>query len=412
MNAQHGLLRSIERLVFEQRMLTGLTVVYGNAREYDSVTVGNAREVIKTQEGIVPDVRPLTAHTLYDLASLTKLFTAVSVLQLVERGMLRLTDTVAAADARFSQLYNTTIQEALTFQAVLKSPQRVDAQPDFDSAQRQVFAIYRSEHMPERLYSDMNALLLSYVVEGVTGQDFYDYVKENILIPVGMQRTFAQVPAERVDDCVDYNLEHRIIEGDYQVLDDQPAGQPHDPKARLLLRGGRLCGHAGLFSTAQDMACFAQALLQGKLIARDTLLGMGVNRTGYNDQRGYRQYLGQLCFAKSPVQRLSELPSWMGQRAIGMSGYTGNHFALDPELGVFDIFLGNRCHNRVSRIVPETAAQALGLADDGSGSVRWPDGRQVLSSFQYIYKKDEMLHQPVYQCLLDSGMIGGISRGT
>ena len=161
MNAQHGLLRSIERLVFEQRMLTGLTVVYGNAREYDSVTVGNAREVIKTQEGIVPDVRPLTAHTLYDLASLTKLFTAVSVLQLVERGMLRLTDTVAAADARFSQLYNTTIQEALTFQAVLKSPQRVDAQPDFDSAQRQVFAIYRSEHMPERLYSDMNALLLS-----------------------------------------------------------------------------------------------------------------------------------------------------------------------------------------------------------------------------------------------------------
>jgi hypothetical protein len=95
-----------------------------------------------------------------------------------------------------------------------------------------------------------------------------------------------------------------------------------------------------------------------------------------------------------------------------MSGYTGNHFALDPELGVFDIFLGNRCHNRVSRIVPETAAQALGLADDGSGSVCWPDGRQVLSSFQYIYKKDEMLHQPVYQCLLDSGMIGGISRGT
>jgi hypothetical protein len=62
--------------------------------------------------------------------------------------------------------------------------------------------------------------------------------------------------------------------------------------------------------------------------------------------------------------------------------------------------------------VPETAAQALGLASDGSGSVCWPDGRQVLSSFQYIYKKDEMLHRPVYQCLLDSGMIGGISRGT
>lgn len=388
-------------------MLTCLTVVYGNAKEYDYARSGNAHEVRCTDAGFNQDEAPLTEESLYDLASLTKLFTAVSVLQLIEQGHLRLTDRIARVDPRFPALRDTTVEDVLTYRAVLRSPQRVDAQPDDEHAQRQVFAMYRAAELPERLYSDMNGLLLGYVAERVTGRTLYDLLRESVFRPAGMQETFSQIPLDRLADCVDYNHEHRIIGGDYQVLSLQPPGLPHDPKARLLAASGRLCGHAGLFSTARDMARFAQALLDGRLLLRDTMLQMGRNRTGYNDHRGYRQYLGYLCFAKSPVQRLSELPSWMGERAIGLSGYTGNHFALDPELGVFDVFLGNRCHNRVSRILPENQAEKLGLSKDGSGDVAWPDGRYVRSSFRYIYKKDEMLHNPVRDCLQERGMMMG-----
>lgn len=396
----------MDTLVLEQRMLTGLTVVYGNQTAYSHARVGCAREVRLTGAGFVDDKQALTSDTLYDLASLTKLFTAVSVLQLVEQGHLRLTDRIGHVDARFPALSDTTVEEVLTYHAVLRTPERVDEQPDAERAEQQVFAIKRARETPERLYSDMNGLLLGVVVEQVSGLPYDELLKQSILAPAGMNSTFAPVPPDRLTDCVDYNHEHRVINGEYQVLSTQPPGQPHDPKARLLAQGGRLCGHAGLFSTADDMARFAQALLSGKLLKRQSLMQMGVNRTGYNDQRGYRQYLGCLCFAKSPVQRLSELPSWMGTHAIGMSGYTGNHFALDPDQGVFDVFLGNRCHNRVSRILPERQAGELGLPEDGAGDVIWPDGRRVASSYHYIYKKDDMLHKPVRDCLVESGMMG------
>ena len=93
-----------------------------------------------------------------------------------------------------------------------------------------------------------------------------------------------------------------------------------------------------------------------------------------------------LCFSKSPVARLSEVPSFMGLRAFALAGYTGNHLAIDPDLGVFDLFLGNRCHNRVSLVQPEEAAVSLGLSDQGDGQVLWPDGRPAASSFRYVYK--------------------------
>lgn len=61
------------------------------------------------------------------------------------------------------------------------------------------------------------------------------------------------------------------------------------------------------------MVRFAQALLSGELIRRETLCEIGVNRTGFSHGDGtYRQYLGYLCFAKHPLQRLSEVPHWMG----------------------------------------------------------------------------------------------------
>ena len=87
----------------------------------------------------------------------------------------------------------------------------------------------------------------------------------------------------------------------------------------------------------------------------------------------------------------------MGSRAIGLSGFTGNHLSIDPDLNRFVLFLGNRCHGRVSHIVPseEHSLEALGLDMRGVGVIRWTDGRLVPSSAKYVYFKDEMLHAPI-----------------
>ena len=91
----------------------------------------------------------------------------------------------------------------------------------------------------------------------------------------------------------------------------------------------------------------------------------------------------------------------MSDRAVGLSGFTGNHVSMDPETGVFALFLGNRVLNRLSVLVPEKGLTRAdyGLAEDGSGQVRWTDGEAVYSSVDYVHQKDAQLHAPIASLL-------------
>lgn len=407
--ADQALKDSMRRLALGMGMLTGLTVAFGNRKNHEIVSTGNRREVIRDGNGFSTAVECIDPDTVCDLASLTKLFTLVSVLQLMEKGKLKESDSIWKLDRRFAGLKSCTLRECLCYLVRLQTPERVDAQPDAQSAERMVFKTRAFPLQGSRCYSDMNALVLKYAVESASGSDYDDYISRHILQPLHMTETWVSVPETCRGRLMDYNYEHRIISGEYLITDSALPGLPHDPKARLLGDGGRrLCGHAGLFSTAGDMCRFAQGLLSGALLNMDTLRNIGLNRTGYLTHDGdYRQFLGMLCFSKSPVARLSEVPSFMGLRAFALAGYTGNHLAIDPDLGVFDLFLGNRCHNRVSLVQPEEAAVSLGLSDQGDGQVLWPDGRPVKSSFRYVYQKDSLLHTPVKECLRERGWLPG-----
>ncbi len=395
-------------LVDELKMLTGLSVALGSAHRSASFHTGLAREVLGPETGFRPAPLPITLRSLFDLASLTKLFCAVAVLQLIETGKLSLSDCVGEKDTRFARLRQTKLYDVLTYQAVLRSPERIDRQADTAGAAAQVFQVFQDKGPePARLYSDMNALVLKYLVEKACGLSFYEYLQRYVLKPCGMAETFAQVPPQRLHDCLDYNYEHHLIQGKPLLLDKAKPGLPHDPKARLLCGDGTdLAGHAGLFSTLGDMTLLAQGMLRGAVLRPATLHEMGRNRTGrYGRGIPYRQYLGYLCFSKSADQRLSELPSFMGEEAIGFSGYTGNHFALDPQLGVFDIFLGNRCHNRVAVIEPAQDAARYHLSPEGAGKIPWPDGRLVQSSWRYVHQKDRLLHTACYKYLKMEGWL-------
>lgn len=405
-STDQALLANMNLLAGQMGMLTGLSVSYGNDSWHQSLFTGFAREVCLTDQGYVPAPRPITPDTLYDLASLTKMFTLVSVLQLAEDGCLRLQDTIGRLDPRFSNLRDCTVDDCLCYLANLQTEKRIDQMPDADQAEAVLFNTRRAPLPRGRLYSDMNALVLGYVVEAVSGMPLFDYLLQRVLVPSGMAETWKMVPESRRKDLADYNYEHRLIDGSWQIFRDVFPGLPHDPKARLLGRGGRrLTGHAGLFSTAEDMCRFAGSLLSGRLLPFRVLETIGVNRTGWNRPGDYRQYLGQLCFAKSTVRRLSEVPSFMGETAFAQSGYTGNHLAVDPELGVFDLFLGNRCHLRLSQVKPEEQESLLGLAASGAGAAACPEGYTVKSSVRYVYQKDGLLHAPVLACLKERGWL-------
>ena len=394
----------------ETRMLTGVSVAYGTPRESEAALYGRAQEVRRAADGrFVPCVRPLSPDSLFDLASLTKLFTAVATMQLVARAELSLDEHVGEIDPRFSQLRDVPVGDVLGFTVSLQTPERVDRAGDREEALLRLFSCARCPTPAVRVYSDMNAMVIKYVLEAKTGLPLYDVIRKNILAPAGLTKTFAAVPEALKEQCVCYNYEHRVEGENWILREDTPPGAPHDPKALILSQGGRdLCGHAGLFSTRADMVRFAQALLSGELLPLPLLAQIGTDRTGRDNGDGtFRQSLGYLCFTKHPLQRLSEVPAWMGRPSVGLSGFTGNHLSLDPVRGRFVLFLGNRCHARVSHIVPPPGGglEDYSLDERGVGLVPWPDGRFVPSSAKYVYFKDERLHAPIERRMRERGWL-------
>lgn len=393
------IISSMRTLCDEMRTLTGITVAYGTKTQSEAAIYGRAQEVALEGGAFIPCVRPLEESSLFDLASLSKLMTAVAVMQLAEERKLSLEESIGQIDRRFRHLADTTVFDALSFRVSLKTPGRLDDAISREESLARLFAVEICETPAVRVYSDINAMVLKYVVEAKAGMPFAEVLKTKLFAPAGMNDTYASVPESERNRCVCYNYEHRIAGDIYALRTDTPLGAPHDPKSLALsMNGLDLCGHAGLFSTLRDMVRFAQALLSGELLSRESLLRIATNYTGRDNGDGtWRQYLGLQCFTKHPYQHLSEVPEWMQAQSIGLSGFTGNHLSIDPIKERFVLFLGNRCHNRVSSIVPprgETFSR-YGIGEDGVGCVLWTDGRLVSSSAKYVYFKDKMLHAPI-----------------
>lgn len=405
------LIANMRFLCDETRMLTGITAAYGTKDESEHALYGRAQETELTAAGFIPRVRQLGEDSLYDLASLTKLVTSVMTMILVSNGLLSLDEYVGEIDRRFVHLKETTVFDTLCYRVSLQTPGRIDDAPNREEGLRRLFDVRPCPSPAVRIYSDINAMVIKYVIEAKCGMPLYDAMNRYIFKPAGMTSTFSAVPDALLPQCVCYNYEHRIVREQRILRTCTPCGTPHDPKAHLLCLGGDdLCGHAGLFSTRADMVRFAQALLSGELISREALIEIGTDRTGRDNGDGtYRQPLGFLCFTKHPQQRLSEVPAYMGEHGLGISGFTGNHLVIDPQLGVFTLFLGNRCHARVSHITPPDGRtlEDYGLNARGVGKILWEDGRLVPSSAKYVYFKDECLHDPIADRMRRLGWLRG-----
>ena len=345
----------------------------------------------------------VTGQSVFDLASVTKLFTGLCAMKLKEEGLLDFGRPVCYYDSRFRGLKERTVEELMAFSVTVRTPVRLDACPDRESALEALFAAEGLAEQERRAYSDIPAMVIKYIVEAAGGMPFFECVRKTVLEPAGMTETWAKVPAERIGDCQVYDREHRIENGRYILREGLKKGVPHDPKAAVLQGdSGDLCGHAGLFSTMPDMIRFCRAVLAEKIVSGNSLREIAVNRTGRKRPDGtYTQYLGLQCYVRHPEQYHSEIPVYMGRNAFGIGGFTGNHVSMDPLRGLFTVFLGNRVKNRLTVLIPEAGKDLTdyGLNADGSGFFRWTDGEVIPSSVKYVHQKDAHLHRAVAETL-------------
>jgi uncharacterized protein YbbC (DUF1343 family)/CubicO group peptidase (beta-lactamase class C family) len=203
-----------------------------------------------------PHREPMTLDTIFDLASLTKVIaTTTAVMQLVEQGKVRMNDPVAKYLPEFAQngKEDITVRQLLTHYSGLA--------PDLDlkepwegkeTAYKMAFA-EAPETVPGSgfVYSDINFITLGALVERVSGETLDAYTTKHVFSPLQMMHTRFVPPAA---------WRAKIAPTQYDENEHMLRGEVHDPTAR---RMGGIAGHAGLFSTADDLARFAQALLNG-----------------------------------------------------------------------------------------------------------------------------------------------------
>ena len=345
------------------------------------------------------DGREISQSTLFDLASVTKLFTGITLLRLEELGEVELRRRVTDYCPAFRNMGSLTVEQVLGFQRLIQTPERVDIQKNREDALRCLMAARDAGPTGQRAYSDIPAMILKYIIEAASGMGMYDCIKTLILNPAGMNETWAKVPEPRRRECLLYGPEYRIERENWICRPAPERGIPHDPKALILQGNGEdLCGHAGLFSTLNDMEKLAQSLLEERILSRESMQRMATNRTGRRLPDGsYTQYLGYQCYLKHPDQYYSEIPAAMGENAFGIGGFTGNHFRVDPESGRYTIYLGNRVRNRLTVLIPPLGKKRTdyGLSPEGIGEIIWKDGSRHPSSVDYVHQKDAHFHAAV-----------------
>jgi uncharacterized protein YbbC (DUF1343 family)/CubicO group peptidase (beta-lactamase class C family) len=281
-----------------------------------------------------PTKEPMTVDTIFDLASLTKcIATTTATMQLLEQGRIRLNDPVAAYLKDFAQngKQDITIRELMTHYSGLR--------PDLDlTAPWQGRATAFRMAMEERpanppgsrfVYSDINFETLGFIVEQVSGESLNDYAARHIFDPLKMKDTRFLPPKEWLP---------RIAPTQYDERDEMLRGVVHDPTAR---RMGGVAGHAGLFSTADDLARFAQALLSGA-----TVVGApAIEKMSTPQQPANAASLRGLGWdIDSPFS--SNRGELLPVGSFGHTGFTGTSLWIDPVTNTYIIILTNAVHPR------------------------------------------------------------------
>lgn len=326
--------------------------------------------------------------TLFDLASITKMFLCVLYLILQERDYVNINQTIGYYSNRFPYIGSLTVKDLLSYNVHLKTEKRIDACDSYSEACNVLFEI-KGAYSVVQEYSDMPPIVLGILLQDIMGKDFGSLIEELIIKPCKLTHTKWKANDIGVKNCASYDGEMWLGE-DGIIYKNNPIGIANDPKARVLSENGKyLSGHAGLFSSMSDIIVFSQAILQGKVLPFEYLKKItdGNGRAYCSKRNSY----GFLCYRKynDPIQ--SEVPHLLSDYAFAASGFTGCYLVIDPIKSLFAFIGGNRLNNCISKNLSETKEK------NGCFEI---DGKCYRSSIKYVYERDSLRDMLVSAALL------------
>ncbi len=331
-----------------------------------AVSVRGQRFIHGTGRLAGDDPRPPGPGTVYDLASLTKVVALTTGLMLaVDDGLLGLDDPVARhlPSFRGPGKEHVTIRHLLTHSAGLPAHRRLWTEtPHWSTALLLVNATPLDTVPGARtVYSDLGAIVLTQVLERVTGRPLDAYLAERVFRPLGMRATRFRPPVAwlpRAAPTEDDPWRGRVLRGEV-----------HDENAAWL---GGVSGHAGLFGDARDLVRFGEWLLAG--VTGGT--GGGTTDWPVPPPRSAREFVRRQAVVPGSSRALgwdtpspgSSAGTRLSPASYGHTGFTGTSIWTDPTRGLVVVLLTNRVHpsranQRHAALRPLVADRAAELAD-------------------------------------------------
>ena len=265
-------------------------------------------------------LRAVTKDTIYDIASITKIFTATAALILADQGEISLDDKLAEFFPRCAYGDKVAVRHLLTHTSGISSwmARLAEQKPD-EIHQAIIQASLKNKPGAKVEYANVNAYLLGKIIELVSKKVLNKFFLEKVCRPLGMKETFFNPPGaffERIAPT-------EITENRGLII-----GQVHDESAYAL---GGVAGHAGLFSTAEDLNRLCQTWLNESQILSERLKKSALLKQTFGDSVGFG--LGWMIDC-----------DWMGKmrkHIAGHTGFTGPMIAIASEYGLSVVLLMN-----------------------------------------------------------------------
>ena len=337
----------------EQGRLPGAVVIVGHG---DQVVYRKAYG----KRALVPLPEAMTADTIFDCASLTKVIaTTPSLMKLFEQGRFRLNDKITDYIPEFQGgKSDITIRNLFTHFSGLRPD--VPLEPTWTGYQTGIhLAVTDPPAGPPGVrfvYSDINFILLGELVHRLSGQMLSDYARQNIFLPLGMKETMFQPPAA---------LAPRIAPTERFPKNGPPLrGVVHDPTARNM---GGVAGHAGVFSTADDLARFARMMIGGGELEGVRLFSPLTVRKFTEPQSPPDQPILRGLGWDIDSQYSGNRGELFPIGSYGHTGFTGTSIWIDPSTRSYVILLANSVHPTARPAITPLRAKVATIAAAGLG---------------------------------------------
>ena len=262
--------------------------------------------------------------TLFDIASLTKFFTATLVYIAYEEKLIDIYDTIYNIDNNFINLKDIRVIDLLSHNQNIWTDGYIGDSKSKDEFYKILYSSYVKDY--NKTYVDMHYIILSTLLEKIYNKSFDKLCIEKIFNKLNMKDTTFNPDPDRCASC-NYETRNGI-----EITDVYP-GVIHDPKARLAKSLGIYTGHSSIFTTASDLLTFLKSFFDYTLLRKETINLMlqheDINRINKENSTLYKTYNYCGTRYKNDIDSLNDVPYSASDNTITFSGYTGPMFTMD-----------------------------------------------------------------------------------